>query len=74
MIGGQNTRREWTLRPRKVQVSRFRDWAEKSLKPEDEVVVEATSNVWDINDIVVPLVRKTVVPTHTKSGRSPRLE
>jgi len=61
MIGGQNRHQEWTLRPRQVQMARFRSWAEKNLKPEDEVVVEATSNVWDIYDIVVPLVRKTVV-------------
>ncbi len=61
MIGGQNRHQEWTLRPRQVQTARFRSWAEKNLKPEDEVVVEATSNVWDIYDIVAPLVRKTVV-------------
>jgi len=61
MIGGQNRHQEWTLRPRQVQMARFRSWAEKNLKPEDEVVVEATSNVWDIYDIVAPLVRKTVV-------------
>jgi transposase len=61
MIGGQNRHQEWTLRPRQVQMARFRSWTEKNLKPEDEVVVEATSNVWDIYDIVAPLVRKTVV-------------
>ena len=61
MVGGQNRHQEWTLRPRQVQIYRFRDWAEKNLKPGDEVVVEATSNVWDIYDIVAPLVRKTVV-------------
>ncbi len=61
MVGGQNRHQEWTLRPRQVQIHRFRDWAEKNLKSSDEVVVEATSNVWDIYDIVAPLVRKTVV-------------
>ena len=61
MIGGMNDQREWTLRPRKVQMSRFRGWADKNLKPGDAVVVEATSNVWDIYDIVAPLVSKTVV-------------
>ena len=61
MIGGQNRHQEWTLRPRQVQMARFRSWAEKNLKPEDEVVVEATSNVWDIYDIVAPLVTRTVV-------------
>ena len=61
MIGGQNARQEWTLRPRQVQMTRFRSWAEKNLKPGDAVVVEATSNVWDIYDIVAPLVTRTVV-------------
>jgi len=61
MIGGQNARQEWTLQPRQVQMVRFRSWAEKNLKPDDEVVVEATSNVWDIYDIVAPLVTRTVV-------------
>ena len=30
MIGGQNIHQEWTLRPRQVQMPRFRDWAEKN--------------------------------------------
>lgn len=61
MVGGMNRLREWTLRPRRVQMSRFRDWSQKNLKPGDEVVIETTGNVWDIYDIVAPLVTKTVV-------------
>lgn len=61
MVGGQNEKQEWVLRPRNVQMSRFRDWAKKNLKLGDAVVIEATSNAWDIYDIVVPLVSKTVV-------------
>jgi transposase len=61
MVGGMNQQRQWTLRPRKVQMRRFRDWAAKNLKPGDAVVLETTSNVWDIYDIVAPLVSKTVV-------------
>ena len=60
-IGGMNDQQQWTLRPRRVQMSRFRDWAHKNLKPGDAVVIETTSNVWDIYDIVAPLVSKTVV-------------
>jgi len=26
MVGGKNEQQEWTLRPRRVQMSRFRDW------------------------------------------------
>ena len=61
MVGGMNARREWTLRPRKILMSRFRDWAAKNLNAGDAVVIEATSNVWDIYDIVAPLVGKTLV-------------
>jgi transposase len=61
MVGGMNEQREWTLRPRRVQMSRFRDWARKNLKKGDAVVIETTSNVWDIYDVVAPLVTKTLV-------------
>jgi hypothetical protein len=56
MVGGKNEQQEWTLRPRRVQMSRFRDWAQKNLKPGDAVVIETTCNVWDIYDIVAPLI------------------
>ena len=61
MVGGMNDQQEWTLRPRRVQMSRFRDWALKNLKPGDAIVIETTANVWDIYDVVAPLVTKTVV-------------
>jgi transposase len=61
MVGGMNKDRQWTLRPRKVQMYRFRDWAAKNLEESDAVVLETTANVWDIYDIVAPLVNKTVV-------------
>ena len=61
MVGGMNVRREWLLRPRKVRMSGFRDWAARNLKPGDAVVIEATANTWDIYDIVAPLVTKVVV-------------
>jgi len=68
MIGGQNRHQEWTLRPRKVQVSRFRDWAEKNFQPGDAVVIETTGSVWDIYDIVAPLVSRTLV-AHARKVR-----
>ena len=60
-IGGLNNHQKWTLRPRRVQMSRFRDGAHKNLRPDDVVVIETTSNVWDIYDVVAPLVTKTIV-------------
>ena len=49
------------LRPRKVRMPRFRQWAEQNLKLGDAVVIETTGNTWDIYDIVAPLVTKTLV-------------
>jgi len=68
MVGGQNRSQEWILRPRRVQMNRFRDWAEKNLKQSDAVVIETTGSVWDIYDIVAPLVGKTLV-TNARSIR-----
>ena len=61
MVGGQNRDKQWTLRPRRVPMTRFRKWARQNLKPSDVVVIETTGNVWDIYDIVAPLVAKTLV-------------
>ena len=61
MVGGQNRNQEWVLKPRKVPMPRFRQWAVQNLQPGDAVVLETTGNTWDIYDIVAPLVTKTVV-------------
>ena len=61
MVGGMNAAQEWVLRPRRVEMERFRAWAEANLREGDVVVLEATTNVWDIYDIVSPLVSRTVV-------------
>jgi transposase len=61
MVGGQNRAQEWVLKPRKVLMSRFQDWAVQNLKAGDSVVLEATGNTWDIYDMVAPLVAKAIV-------------
>jgi len=61
MVGGQNRQQEWTLRPRRIPMTRFRDWAARHFRPGDAVVLETTGSVWDIYDIVAPLVSRTLV-------------
>lgn len=61
MVGGQNRDQEWVLKPRKVLMTRFRQWAEQNLRPGDVVVIETTGNTWDIYDVVAPLVSRTLV-------------
>jgi transposase len=61
LAGGMNTSQEWILPPRKLEMSRFEEWAKKHLCESDAVVIETTTNVWDIYDIVQPLVGHAVV-------------
>ena len=60
-VGGMNEAQEIVLRPRNVGMDRFKSWAQENLRDTDEVVVEATTNTWDIYDLVVPLVKRVVV-------------
>ena len=69
LVGGMNSLKEWVLRPRKVQMSRFPEWVQKNLKPTDALVLESTSNAWEIYDLISPLVAKAVVANPLKVGQ-----
>ena len=56
-----NADQEWVMQPRKIEIGRFREWAAANLCEGDAVVIETTTNVWDIYDIVAPLATRTVV-------------
>jgi transposase len=61
LAGGMNARQEWVLQPRRVEMGKLREWAAANLHSGDAVVLETTTNVWDIYDIVSPQVKRTVV-------------
>ena len=61
LAGGQNAEQEWVMPPRRISMAKFRGWAAANLHAGDAVVLETTTNVWDIYDIVAPLVTRTVV-------------
>ena len=61
LAGGMSAAQEWTLPPRKIEMGRFREWAMKNLCDTDGVVIETTTNVWDIYDLVQPRVARAVV-------------
>jgi transposase len=61
LAGGQTARQEWVLSPRRISMAKFREWATANLHEDDAVVLETTTNVWDIYDIVAPLVTRTLV-------------
>jgi transposase len=61
LAGGMNARQEWVLAPRRIEIGRFGEWAQKNLCETDAVVIETTTNVWDIYDGIAPLVGRAVV-------------
>jgi len=60
-VGGMNARQAWVLPPRRIEMSKFGEWTKKNLCESDAVVIETTTNVWEIFDIVQPLVGHAVV-------------
>ena len=61
LAGGQNVMQEWVMQPRRISMERFQEWAIANLREGDAVVLETTTNVWDIYDIVVSRATRTVV-------------
>jgi transposase len=61
LAGGQNAKQEWVLPPRRIGMAKFGGWAAANLRTGDAVVLETTTNVWDIYDLVAPLTTRTVV-------------
>ena len=61
LVGGQNAQQEWVMAPRRVGMEKLREWATANLRKGDAVVIETTTNVWDVYDIVEPLVSYVVV-------------
>ena len=75
-VGGMNARQEMVLRLRNVEMERFKRWAEENLCQSDEVVLESSTNTWDIYDTVVPLVKRVVVanPAEVKQIANARVK
>lgn len=75
-VGGMNRKQEVVLKSRNIDMERFKCWAEENLRESDEVVLEATTNTWDIYDIVVPLVKRVVVahPAEVKQIANARVK
>jgi hypothetical protein len=61
LVGGQNARQEWVLQPRRVGLEKFREWAQANLRPGDAAIIETTTNVWNVYDMVEPRVSYVVV-------------
>jgi transposase len=75
-VGGMNAEQEIVLRPHNVEMERFPQWAEQILRETDEVVLEATTNTWDVYDTINPLVKRVVVahPAEVKQIANSRVK
>lgn len=61
LVGAWNEKKDWVLTPRRVSIEKFPEWAKKNIRPGDIVVLETTTNVWTIYDIVAPLASRVLV-------------
>ena len=54
------------LTPQKISNQQFSLWANKHLKPSDQVAIEATTNSWTVHDQLEPLVKCVLVANSFK--------
>ena len=68
LVGGWNEEKKWVLTPRRVGIDKFPEWAKQNIRPGDIVVLETTTNVWTIYDIVAPLASRVLVANAAEVG------
>ena len=61
LVGGWNEEKEWVLTPRRVGIEKFGEWAKKNIRKGDIVVLETTTNIWTVYDLVAPLASRVLV-------------
>jgi transposase len=61
LVGGWNEEKQWVLTPRRVGIEKFPEWAKKNICKGDIVVLETTTNIWAVYDIVAPLASRVLV-------------
>ena len=68
LVGGWNEKKDWVLTPRRVSIEKFPEWAKQNIRQGDIVVLETTTNVWAIYDIVAPLASRILVANAAEVG------
>jgi transposase len=55
--------------PRRVEWTEFEHWIEREIKPTDAVVIEMTTNTWEVYDLLLPHAYNVLVvhPQHIKA-------
>ena len=75
VAAGMDANQNETLPPQRVTWERFDAWMERTLTPRDAVVIEMTTNTWDVYDALLPRVHSVCVvhPPHVKAVVSPQV-
>jgi transposase len=63
------------LKPQRVTWDRFDGWMQRNLTPRDAVVIEMTTNTWDVYDALIEHVQSVTVvhPPHVKAVVNPQV-
>lgn len=61
MVGALDAQQMVVLPPRRVPLTHLAEWAERHLRPTDQLVLEATTNTLVLYDQLTPLVARVVV-------------
>ena len=61
LVAAVDGQQQVALKPRKISVQAFSNWAIKHLRPTDRVAMESTSNAWHWYDHLIPLVAEVRV-------------
>jgi len=68
LVGAWNEEKDWVLTPRRVSIEKFPEWAKKNIRQGDIVVLETTTNVWAVYDIVASLASQVLVANAAEVG------
>jgi len=61
VVGGLNAQLEVVLPARRMDIERYPQWAKENLTPRDCLVIEASTNTWDLYDATAVVAGKVVV-------------
>ena len=68
LVGAQDEEQDWVMTPRRVSIEKFSEWAKQNIRSGDIVVLETTTNVWAIYDMVAPLASRVLVANAAEVG------
>src|SRR5205823_3721343 len=66
LVGALNAQLEIVLQPKRIKLPDFPVWARAQLRPTDKLVLEMSTNTWELVDLLTPLVASVTVANPLK--------